>query len=83
MDYDIGFWLLFFVPDSMKDKYKGKAVDSVVRMVKELPDRNIPCTCGTKRTYVVVMDNSFTYSSTLVRCREEGWVCLVQKDTCK
>ena len=37
-DYTTGF-VYFFLPDGMKDKYKGTVVDSVVRLMKELPDR--------------------------------------------
>ena len=70
-DSTTGF-VYFFIPDGMKDKHKGTVVDSIVRLVEQLPDRNIPSNDGKKRTYVVVMDNYFTYSSTLVRFREAG-----------
>ena len=44
-DSTTGF-VYFFLPDDMKDKHKGTIVDSVVRLVKELPDRNIPSNRG-------------------------------------
>ena len=37
-----------FIPDGMKDKHKGTVVDSIVRLVEQLPDRNIPFNDGKK-----------------------------------
>lgn len=63
-DSTTGF-VYYFIPDGLKVKYKGIVVDSVVEMVKTLPDKD-------NKIYVVVMDNYFTYGSTLKRCREKG-----------
>ena len=70
-DSTTGF-VYFFLPNGLKDTHKRTVVDSVMRLMKELPDRNIPSNHGKKRMYVVVTNNYFTCSSTLVKLREEG-----------
>ena len=75
-DSDTGF-VWHFVPDGRSDdkKLKGDTVECCVNLVQTLPHRKTKHTLdNNKRTlqYVVVMDNYFTMSRTLLRLREEG-----------
>ena len=68
-DSSTGF-VYHFIPDGLRDKQKGTIVDSVLKMVRTLPNRR--SAGNRKRTYVIAMDNYFTYAKTMVGCRAEG-----------
>jgi hypothetical protein len=58
-------YCFFFFPDGLKDKKKRMIHEGVVWCVRHLPDRK-------KKQYVVVMDNYFTMTKTMIGTRKCG-----------
>ena len=58
-------WCYFFFPDGLRDKKKKKIHKSVIWSVCHLPDRK-------NKQYVVVMDNYFTLTKTMIGTRKCG-----------
>ena len=58
-------WCYFFFPDGLRNKKKKKIHESVIWFVQHLQDRK-------NKQHVVVMDNYFTLTKTMIRNRKCG-----------